>query len=234
MLHNGLKVNLNNPFSTLSSTKTNQQLLPIYHNNIEETLSSYYTQKSATFHLFGNPTLSNIYSHLQLEQSSESTEESCLSLCRLAKNQSDYGELKEAIKILQFAKKYFSLTATHNTWLQTTRQILFDWALHRCSVFFSILIHTETEREHYFYLLCLTKSLFDFSGELKKAEFLSQQLYDISCEISQRIDAKWRQGLVLSEFGEYNKVLFTFFVCFSKHFFLSFILSHFFVFLLGH
>jgi hypothetical protein len=50
---------------------------------------------------------------------------------------------------------------------------------------------------------------------VKKAEFLSQQLLDISCEINQQIDAKWRQGLVLSEFGEYNKVLLTFLFVFQ-------------------
>jgi hypothetical protein len=147
MLHSGLKVSLNNPSSTLGSTKTNQQLLPIYHYNIEETLSSYYTQKSATFYFFGSPTLSTIYSHLQLEYSSESTEESCLSLCRLAKSQSDCGELKQAIKILQFAKKYFSLTVTNNVWLQTTRQILFDWSLNR----YTFSIHKHIERCFYLF-----------------------------------------------------------------------------------
>lgn len=137
MLHNGLRVIINNFINSTAATKSSSSTTTTLYEdyNIDEVSSIYCIKKSDAFSLFGSPTLSEMYLLIQLQNystlSSSSTEESCLSLCRLAKSRFDSGDMKKALEILQMAKKYFPHPQTQHLWLYTLRQILFEWTFNR-------------------------------------------------------------------------------------------------------
>lgn len=57
-------------------------------------------------------------------------------------------------------------------------------------------------------------SFHHFRGEIRKAEFLSEQLVAIAKDRPTKIEARWKRALILSAYEDRTRVTFSIYYCF--------------------